>query len=123
MALRPGSRLLAGLIPTLAAGVLLIACGGDSPLDIAVTPTAAATRVSVQPTQPPPVATATTAAVPTETPAASGGQQEYTVQAGDSLGAIAAKFGVTVDAIVQANSITDPNIILPGETLIIPASQ
>ena len=120
MALRPGSRLLAGLILTLVAGVL-IACGGDSPLDIAVTPTAAATRVSVQPTQPP-VATATTAPVPTDTPAASTGQQEYTVQAGDSLGAIAEKFGVTVDAIVQANSITDPNLILPGETLIIPAA-
>ena len=118
MALRRGSGLLAGLIPTVAAGALL-ACGGDSPLDIAPTSTVAATAVSAQPTQPPAV-TATTAAAPTETPTA-GGEQQYVVQAGDSLGAIAAQFGVTIDAIVQANSITDPNLIIPGETLIIPA--
>jgi LysM repeat protein len=67
--------------------------------------------------------TATTAAAPTATPAAAGGEQQYVVQAGDSLGAIAAQFGVTIDAIVQANSITDPNLIIPGETLIIPAPQ
>jgi len=98
----------------------MVACGGGDKLpDIVPTATAAATTV-VQPTQPPP--TATTA--PVETPTQEvGGQQEYTVQAGDTLAGIAAQFGVTVDAIVQANSITDPNLILPGETLIIPAPQ
>jgi LysM repeat protein len=105
---------------TVAAGALL-ACGGDSPLDIAPTSTVAATVAATQPALPP-APTPTTAPVPTETPAA-GGQQEYVVQAGDSLGAIAEQFGVTVDAIVQANSIADPNLIVPGETLIIPAPQ
>jgi LysM repeat protein len=99
----------------------MLACGGDSPLDIAPTSTVAATAVSAQPTQPV-VPTATSAPQPTAT-AAPAGQQDYVVQPGDSLGAIAAQFGVTVDAIVQANSITDPNLILPGETLIIPAPQ
>ena len=99
----------------------MLGCGGDSPLDIAPTSTIAATAVSSQPTQTT-APTATPAPAATETPAA-GGQQEYVVQAGDTLGGIAAEFGVTVDAIVQANSITDPNLIVPGETLIIPAPQ
>jgi nucleoid-associated protein YgaU len=116
---RRGTGLLAGLILTVAAGAL-VACGGASPLDIAPTSTAAATAVSSQPTQPP-AATATAEAT-NETPA-TGGQQEYVVQDGDTLGAIAEQFGVTVDAIVQANSITDANLIIPGETLIIPAPQ
>ena len=99
----------------------MLACGGDSPLDIVPTSTVAATAVSSQPTQPP-APTATTAPVATETPA-TGGQQEYVVQEGDTLGGIAEQFGVTVDAIVQANSITDPDLIVPGETLIIPPAQ
>jgi LysM repeat protein len=119
MALRRRSGFLAGLLPTLVAGALL-GCGGDSPLDLIPTSTTAATAVSSQPTQTVPVA-ATATAVPTETPGAATGEQEYTVQAGDTLGGIAAQFGVTVDALVQANSITDPNLIIPGETLIIPA--
>lgn len=96
----------------------MLACGGDSPLDVVPTPTSAATQVS-QPSQfasP----TATTPAAPTETPATGG--QQYVVQAGDTLSGIAAQFGVTVDAIVQANEITDPNLIVPGETLVIPAA-
>ena len=121
MALRKGSGLLAGMIPFVAAGAIL-ACGGDSPLDVVPTPTTPPTNVSSQPTQV--VAPTSTAAapVPTETPGA-GGQQTYVVQAGDTLGAIAAEFGVTVDAIVQANEITDPNLIVPGETLVIPPAQ
>ncbi len=119
MAQRRGPGLLAGLISVVAAGGLVACGGGDKLPDIVPTATTAATAVT-QPTQAP--ATATTAPVVTPTQEV-GGQQEYTVQAGDSLGAIAAQFGVTVDAIVQANSITDPNLILPGETLIIPAAQ
>jgi len=116
---RRGTGVLAGLFLTVAAGAMT-ACGGDSPLDIASTPTAAATAVSSQPTLPP-AASATVA--PTEESPAAGGQQEYVVQDGDTLGAIAEQFGVTIDAIVQANSIADVNLIIPGETLIIPAAE
>ena len=41
----------------------------------------------------------------------------YTVVAGDTLGAIAKKFGVTVDDLVQWNGITDPNNISVGQVL------
>lgn len=44
----------------------------------------------------------------------------YTVAAGDTLGVIAARFGVTVDALASANSIDDPNRIRVGQILLIP---
>ncbi|HEX7593021.1 MAG TPA: LysM domain-containing protein [Anaerolineae bacterium] len=47
----------------------------------------------------------------------------YTVVAGDTLYAIARKFGVTVDAIVAANNITNPSLIKPGQVLNIPAKS
>lgn len=44
----------------------------------------------------------------------------YTVQPGDTLSSIARTFGVTVDAIVQANNISNPNFIASGQVLTIP---
>ena len=44
---------------------------------------------------------------------------EYIVQAGDDLNAIANKFGVTVDAIVKANGLTNPDFIYVGQKLVI----
>lgn len=46
---------------------------------------------------------------------------KYTVKAGDSLGSIAAQFGVSVSAIQDANSIQDPNVVKVGMVLTIPA--
>ncbi|MFN8473922.1 MAG: sortase [Anaerolineae bacterium] len=46
----------------------------------------------------------------------------YVVQAGDSLSTIAAHFGVSVDAIVKANGLADPNVIFAGQSLSIPGS-
>lgn len=45
----------------------------------------------------------------------------YIVQAGDTLSAIAERFSVTVDELVAANNLTDPNFIQPGQTLLIPS--
>ncbi len=44
----------------------------------------------------------------------------HTVQTGDSLFRIALTYGVSVDSIVQANNIVNPNLIFVGQELIIP---
>ena len=46
-----------------------------------------------------------------------------TVQTGDTLTAIAARFGTSVAALVSANDITNPNLIYPGEVLNIPGAS
>jgi LysM repeat protein len=53
-------------------------------------------------------------------PVASGSVRYYTVQPGDNLSRIAAKYGVTVDSIVKANKIANPRLIYSGTKLIIP---
>ena len=47
---------------------------------------------------------------------------EYIVQAGDTLRSIAERFGTTVDSLIEANDIDDPNLIRTGSVLLIPAS-
>lgn len=47
----------------------------------------------------------------------------YTIQKGDSLYKIARAHNVTVRAIVDANSIQDPNLIYPGQVLQIPGTN
>jgi LysM repeat protein len=61
-------------------------------------------------------------AVPSPTSPSSPGpiQTIYVVKPGDSLLSIAAKYGVTPQAIQQANKIKDPNFIQVGQKLIIP---
>jgi LysM repeat protein len=44
----------------------------------------------------------------------------YTVQRGDNLTAIAVRFGTTVQVIMTANNIANPNFIAPGQVLTIP---
>ena len=41
----------------------------------------------------------------------------YRVVAGDTLGAIAARYGTTVAALATANHVADPNLIYPGQLL------
>jgi LysM repeat protein len=45
----------------------------------------------------------------------------YVVQPGDTLGALAQDFGSTVDEIMAANGLTDPNALQVGQPLIIPS--
>ena len=127
------STLLAGV----AGGALLLAaCGGGGTATVAPTastapvlasPARAVTPIAtgapsgvpsgapvatVAPTVPAPVATAATA------PAS---QQRYVIQSGDTLNGIAAQFGVTTQQLIDANSLQNPDVILPGQELIIPA--
>ncbi len=57
------------------------------------------------------VTTTTTTTVPLQT---------VTVAKGDTLASIASKYGVTADAVAQANGITDQSHILVGQVLKIP---
>jgi lipoprotein-anchoring transpeptidase ErfK/SrfK len=49
--------------------------------------------------------------------------QRYVVQSGDSLSALAARFGTSVDALAAANRLADPNQLSVGQTLTIPDGQ
>ncbi len=68
-------------------------------------------------TLPPVTPAPVTPAPATPKPPATG---TYTVVAGDNLSRIAARFGTTVAALVQANKIVNPNLIFVGQVLIIP---
>jgi nucleoid-associated protein YgaU len=57
-------------------------------------------------------------ASPVATP---GGQRTYTVKAGDSPNAIARQFGVTAEALMRANNVTDPTRLRVGQELVVPA--
>ncbi|SFC33300.1 LD-carboxypeptidase LdcB, LAS superfamily [Alkalibacterium subtropicum] len=47
----------------------------------------------------------------------------YTVQSGDTLSAIARDYGTTVDPLVSANNISNPNLIYVGQVLDIPGTS
>ncbi|AEJ41348.1 LysM repeat-containing protein [Sulfobacillus acidophilus TPY] len=52
------------------------------------------------------------------------GAGHYTVQKGDTLSAIAARYGISLAALEAANpQIKDPNLIYPGETITIPGGS
>jgi LysM repeat protein len=101
-------------LPTMAAIV-------DSPSPSA-TP---APRPSATPSPPPVNPTETPAAqvaLPTATAVAAAAEISHTVQPGDTLTTIAAKYNVSIAAIVTANSLPNPDTIYPGQTLRIPVN-
>lgn len=44
----------------------------------------------------------------------------YEVEPGDTIGSIATRFGLTIDALLVANQLTDPNQLEAGSILRIP---
>ncbi len=76
------------------------------------------------PTPPPaptlPVVTATAGPPPVPTP---GKQQLYIVREGDTLSGIAARFGVSEDAILKENPLADRDTLFVGQELVIPPAQ
>lgn len=64
-----------------------------------------------------------TSTPPPPPPPPGGTPVTYTVKAGDTLWRIATNYKVTVDALVKANNITNPNLISVGQVLIIPGTS
>ena len=90
-------------------------------------PTRAPSRVTETSTPaataaPTPTATPEQPAAPTETPSPAPSPEPvvYVVRAGDALAAIAQAYGVSMQAIVEANDIADADRIEPGQELLIP---
>lgn len=82
------------------------------------TPAPAGASPTLEATNVPPV-TPTVAAAPTET----GETAIYVVERGDSLLAIAGRFGLTLGRLMEVNDLTDPDFVFIGQRLVIPASQ
>jgi len=67
-----------------------------------------------------PTRTGTPTARPSPTTAVTPGPLTHVVQSGENLISIARQYGVTVEDIVEANGIADPNFIREGQVLVIP---
>ncbi len=93
-----------------------------------MTPTAQdIAAITFSPTENPPTATAqpTATATPTPRPPTATPTVEpvvHTIKDGETLSKIAQNYGVTVEAIMEANGLTNPDRIVAGQTLIIPAA-
>jgi murein DD-endopeptidase MepM/ murein hydrolase activator NlpD len=72
---------------------------------------------AIKPAQP---ATATATTMPTPESAATAAGNLYVIQPGDIPFEIARRFGISVDALLAANQITDPRRLQIGQQLIIP---
>jgi len=125
------------LIALVTLGISLIACSSSKPPDITPAsvwakgqlPTRAGGMVSGTPTRsynilptrlPGSPEFTPTPDAPHYQPGAVRTPQSYVVQPGDMLSAIAQKYSVSIQALTQANHITDPNALRAGQTLIIP---
>ena len=49
--------------------------------------------------------------------------EQYVVQAGDSLGTIAQRYSVSLNFLIEANSLINPDLLTPGQVLDIPAVE
>lgn len=99
-------------------GFVMVGCGGEEQ-----TPAPTPTQTIVLPTATT-VPSPTTVLTPTPTPCAPNTEWEdtYTVQSGDTLGAIAIASGVSVEALQEGNCLTDSDFIDVGAVLVVPNS-
>ena len=89
----------------LAAGCVLLLAAGCTYRSGEVSRPPTTTTTPPPPTEPPPPPEPTT----------------YTVQAGDTPSEIANRFGITVQALLEANGITDTGSLQVGQVLQVPA--
>jgi LasA protease len=60
--------------------------------------------------------------IPRVVPTRASNPQEYTVQAGDSLGKIAERYNISLEELINTNQLVNPDHLEVGQTLIIPVS-
>lgn len=107
------ARLWWGVAAVILVLVAVTACGGDTKK---ATPTPADYSAMA-------VVTPTPGTPPPRTPTLAASDQTYVVKEGDTISTIAARFGVSEDDLERLNHITDPNSIMAGQKLIIPAPK
>lgn len=92
---------------------LAIAVDSGSDPAVAEQPTNATESTSAEPTAIP----------PTPAPTEPTGPILHVVQAGDSIGGISIEYDVSMDEIMAANGLDDPNTIFIGQELMIPSGE
>ncbi len=133
---------LGGVVVALRPG-LGAATATPTPLPPTATATLAPTATATStPTPTPPTSTPTPTSSPTEAPSATPtvdqspatatvvcgeggppGWVEYRVQPGDTLFSLARRAGITLDVLMEANCLTNPNLIVVGQTLYLPGEE
>ena len=109
------TRIWAMLVVSAAVLLTIFPLGGCARLSLAPTATIASTH--------PPAVTEETMDVPTALPVVSPTSAEpllYIVQEGDTLGAIAQTCGVSVEGLIAANDLVNPDALAVGQTLVVP---
>ncbi|MCC6383287.1 MAG: LysM peptidoglycan-binding domain-containing protein [Dehalococcoidia bacterium] len=71
-------------------------------------------------TNPDLVVAGSTLRIPEPAGEAEGPAATYTVQAGDTLGQIALRFGASVAGLAEVNGLANPDLIVPGQILAVP---
>lgn len=100
---------------------LLASCHGQVLTRVTPTPTLTPTVVIVVAATPRPTATpAPYTPAPTATPTVTPTPLIYTLKGGDTLLGLAIEYGVSLQAIQDANGITDPRGLLVGQKIVIP---
>lgn len=111
----------------LCCAALLAGCGRSAPIDALSNTDGDPDIAGVSVTSPDAVvateSTGTEAQIitPTSEETAVETQATYTVQAGDTLSVIATQYNISIDALAEANAISDVHSITPGQQLAIPA--
>lgn len=109
--------------------ISMVACQSQATPDPTPTATSAPAATSMPTATPVPTETTVPAETPIPTPTATHTPvlltptptpQTHVIQFGDALSTIAFNYGVTIEALMEANGIENANLIQVGQTLIIP---